>query len=155
MGTSVSANTSGPLDAQSNVVKGSYARITQLVDAHSNVLLKKTKEILQRITRLCEVPEYQLRLPWHNEGDVIIFDNYALCHRVVADFYDIPAESRLLENIGTKGYPSAHDVLVQNVGIDASRNPHHDHAPRGRGDYGTARYFDDPGRQSQGQNSRL
>ena len=52
-----------------------------------------------------EVPEYQLRLPWHSETDIVIFDNYVLCHRVVADFYNIPPESRLLENIPTKGYP--------------------------------------------------
>merc|ERR1712093_766184 len=45
-----------------------------------------TVEILQRVARLCEVPEYQLRLPWKSEGDVIIFDNYVLCHRGAANW---------------------------------------------------------------------
>merc|ERR1712118_217670 len=29
-------------------------------------------ELLQRVMRLCEVPEYQLRLPWHSETDIVI-----------------------------------------------------------------------------------
>ena len=58
------------------------------------------------------VPEYQLRLPWRQEGDVVIFDNYVVKHRVVADFYDIPPGSRALNNCGTRGYPHAQNVLV-------------------------------------------
>lgn len=81
--------------------------------------------LLRKIMRLCEVPEYQLRLSWENEGDVVIFDNYGLHHRVVADFYHIPPRSRLLENIATKGYPSTQDVLVPGEEVDENRAVHH------------------------------
>lgn len=43
---------------------------------------------------------------------MVIFDNYVVKHRVVADFYDIPAGSRALNNIGTRGYPHPQNVLV-------------------------------------------
>lgn len=79
---------------------------------------EESLELIKRTTQLCYVPEYQLRLGWRNEGDVVIFDNYALKHRVIADFYDIPPRSRHLENIGTKGYPCAHDVLTPGVELN-------------------------------------
>jgi len=98
-------------------------------------------ELLQRVMRLCEVPEYQLRLPWHSETDIVIFDNYVLCHRVVADFYNIPPESRLLENIPTKGYPQPlENLLVPGVEID-SHNPHQEEVKRGRAAFSSSNYF--------------
>lgn len=43
-----------------------------------------------------------------------IHDNHVVKHRVVADFYDIPPESRAHENCGTKGVPlpAVHRVLA-------------------------------------------
>merc|ERR1719387_1664746 len=109
-------------------------------------IVGKSKEesdaILQRIARLCEVPEYQLRLAWQSEGDVIIFDNYSTCHRVVADFYNIPRESRTLENCPTKGYPSAFNVLVPGAEVDDSRNPHHEDLKLDRGSFSSSRLFE-------------
>lgn len=89
-------------------------------------------EIVQRGSQLCEVPEYQLRLGWHSEGDVVIYDNYVVKHRVVADFYNIPPESRLLENIGTKGHPMAQNVLRPDAEIDDSHTKHNDDQKQGR-----------------------
>lgn len=78
----------------------------------AGVSREQTWEIFRRAERLCEVPEYQLRVPWCAEGDVVIVDNYCVKHRVVADFYGIPPESRLFENIGTKGIPSSDNVVL-------------------------------------------
>ena len=79
-----------------------------------HTLLARSYDQLERAARSTApylqllMPEYQLRLPWLAEGDIMLFDNYAVEHRVVTDFYNIPAESRTLENIGTQGYPEAH-----------------------------------------------
>lgn len=86
----------------------------------------ESKETLRRAMRLSEVPEYQLRLPWHAEGDVMIHDNLAVKHRVVADFYNIPPKSRMLQNISTKGYPDPQsNRLVPGVEIDDAHYPYH------------------------------
>lgn len=111
---------------------------------------EQTQEVLQRVMKFCEIPEYQLRLPWHSEGDVVIFDNYVLCHRVVADFYDIPAESRLLENLPTKGYPQPLENLLRpGVKIDDSHNPHQEVRAQTRSSFSSTRYFE-PASTSQG-----
>ena len=103
----------------------------------------QTRAVFERITRLCEVPEYQLRLGWQSEGDVIIHDNYATMHRVVADFYHIPLESRLVENIGTLGFPQGHNVVLApgSVEIDDSHNQHHEVQKQDRSLWNSSRLF--------------
>lgn len=116
--------------------------------AYASHIVGMTQEdslaLLQRIMRLCEVPEYQLRLPWQDEGDVIIMDNYVLHHRVVADFYNIPAESRLLENIATKGHPQLHNVLCPGAEIQY-RAVHHEVQQQQRSDWSSTKYMAAPG----------
>merc|ERR550514_16938 len=82
---------------------------------------EESKEVLRRAMRLCEVPEYQLRIPWLAEGDCLIFDNYVLKHRIVADFKGIPPQSRTLDNILSKGYPSEQNKVLAGVEVDHTR----------------------------------
>lgn len=114
---------------------------------------EESRALLLKVMRLCEVPEYQLRLPWLAEGDIMLFDNYAVEHRVVTDFYDIPAESRTLENIGTQGYPEAHNVLVP--GTDIIRvNTHAEERRQEQSSFSAERYLQADG-PKKNQQSRL
>jgi alpha-ketoglutarate-dependent taurine dioxygenase len=70
----------------------------------NEVSSEDSRAILANLYRLAERPEYQVRLRWHNEGDVCIYDNRITNHYAVADYGAIGPRS--LHHIALLGEPT-------------------------------------------------
>lgn len=115
-----------PVTGRLAAIAGPWVTSHIVDSANQRMSQEQTREIFLRLRRLCEVPEYQLRVSWRDPGTVIFYDNYAVYHRVVADFYQTPPESRMGENIGTRMFPLSYNVNVHGVEIDDSHTMHAD-----------------------------
>ena len=65
---------------------------------------EESRNILANLYRLAERPEYQVRLRWHDEGDVCIYDNRITNHYAVADYGQVGPRS--LHHIALLGEPT-------------------------------------------------
>merc|ERR1711959_508515 len=84
-----------PVTGRLAAIAGPWVTSHIVDSANQRMSQEQTREIFLRLRRLCEGPEYQLRVSWRDPGTVIFYDNYAVYHRVVADFYQTPPESRM------------------------------------------------------------
>lgn len=78
----------------------------------NEVSAEEGRKILANLYRLAERPEYQVRLRWHDEGDVCIYDNRITNHYAVADYGQIGPRS--LHHIALLGEPThnAHGDVI-------------------------------------------
>jgi alpha-ketoglutarate-dependent taurine dioxygenase len=79
----------------------------------NEVPAEEGRKILANLYRLAERPEYQVRLRWHDEGDVCIYDNRITNHYAVADYGQIGPRS--LHHIALLGEPTQ-NALGQIIG---------------------------------------
>lgn len=59
----------------------------------------------QRLCALLNVPEYQCRFRWREEGDLLFWDNRCVCHYAVGDYGDVEngGGPRWMEHVATLG----------------------------------------------------
>jgi alpha-ketoglutarate-dependent taurine dioxygenase len=60
--------------------------------------------LVKTLSRMAERPEYQVRMRWHNEGDVCLYDNRVTNHYAVADYGNMGP--RALHHIALLGEPT-------------------------------------------------
>ena len=61
------------------------------------------KALLDKLMRLCNVPEYQARFSWQQPTDLLMWDNRCLNHYAVGD-YSVPGNgSRVMDHCATLG----------------------------------------------------
>ena len=65
---------------------------------------EESNELVSTLCRIAERPEYQVRLRWHDEGDVCIYDNRITNHYAVADYGNVGPRS--LHHVALLGEPT-------------------------------------------------
>merc|ERR1719478_1168418 len=73
-------------------------------DRINGVSETESEELLAQFYRMAERPEYQARMRWKDEGDVLIYDNRNTNHYAVTDYANIGA--RTLHHIALLGEPT-------------------------------------------------
>ena len=83
--------------------------------------LTKSQELLLQLYRMCERPEYQVRLRWHDEGDLLVYDNRNTNHYAVSDYGNMGA--RALHHIALLGEPTMNPdgKIIDGVGQGSLR----------------------------------
>lgn len=62
-----------------------------------------SKEFLSKLYALARVPEYQCRMRWKNETDIIMWDNRSLVHYAVSDYGSENGGPRWMDHVATLG----------------------------------------------------
>lgn len=62
-----------------------------------------SKEFLKKLYALATVPEYQCRMRWKNETDILMWDNRSLVHYAVADYGGENGGPRWMDHVATLG----------------------------------------------------
>ena len=70
----------------------------------NDVTEQESRQLMALLCRMAERPEYQVRIRWHNEGDVCIYDNRNTNHYAVADYGNVGP--RALHHIALLGEPT-------------------------------------------------
>ena len=91
---------------RSHPVTGELAIYTNTgFTAHvDGVSAEESRELVARLCRMAERPEYQVRIRWHDVGDVVLYDNRITNHYAVADYGEIGP--RTLHHIALLGEPT-------------------------------------------------
>lgn len=79
----------------------------------NDVSAEESRQLMARLCRMAERPEYQVRLRWHDAGDVCIYDNRITNHYAVADYGTVGP--RALHHVALLGEPT-HNARGEVVG---------------------------------------